>query len=144
MKQTPESLKAIAKRLLGDIQTVIIATYPINIEQSEYDSANRLLKIGTIAKNDFRDEAIIAHEVAHVLQDNSHYWALRLCQWGILPPIFQYVVEKNASKRALDLLWKTCGNGDDPYLPYLEVKDYFDTLLLLYRKKIFVWPGKKQ
>lgn len=124
-----------ALSMMGDNQQHLIVTYDIDIEQSDYDSKMSVIRLGTRAKGDYRDYAIIAEEVAHANQDAEGYWAMRLAKLGLFSSIFQYIVERDAKKRAKEILLKK--RPLSIFMINLEVDLYYKETLKLYRKKVF-------
>ena len=123
----------IAQKLMGNANYPIV-TYDIDISESDYDSKSGVIRLGTMLKDDYRDYAIIAEEIAHAEQDKDGYWAMRLAQWRILPGIAWFFVERDAKERAMNLLWlsETCLVKE---LTSIDV--YYKATLKDYRKQTF-------
>ncbi len=123
----------IALELMGDNYYPLV-TYDIDIEDSDYDSKQGVIRLGRRCKDDYRDYAIIAEEVCHAIQDREGYWAMRLAKIGIFSKVWQYFAEKDAKKMALELLWMS-----EKLLVFeLEkVEIYYKESLKKYRKEIF-------
>ncbi len=127
-----------ALSFLPENSATVIVTYDMSIEESKYDSQMGTLIFGTqLCGEEWKNTAIVAEEVAHAYQDSESYWAMRLCQWRILPGIFQFFVERDAKKRALEIVEEKSDLFDKQYLLRSKLRMYYEDTLKEYRKKSF-------
>lgn len=80
---------------------VALEFYDIHIEESTYHAKARRLDLGTLYFDDFRDDAIALHEVAHIKQHDEGYIPMRLMHAGFFPKTMQIIVEANATEMAI-------------------------------------------
>lgn len=131
----PELIEIVKQKCIGF--DVVVELYEEPIDFSEYDPQHSILQLCTVSVDGIPDEAVVYHELAHVEQHHSKYWALMLILWmekwiGLYPSFLHYLVERDATERAIKVL------NLEFSVSFSESKIYLYKQLIKYRKG-YIW-----